>query len=113
MDDTKNTTNDDKNNNNDSSNEETSQQPQQKKTDNDYDNLTDEEEEKDVENIQEENKEQGYLEEQFGFNSTSINSNPFEEPTLKGGHIAAIFASALVLLSLLAYIGLGLLELFL
>lgn len=93
------------------SNEETSQQPQQqKKTDSDYDNVTGDEEqqeeegENDVENIQD-NKEQGYLEEQFGFNSTSI--NPFEEPTLKGGHIALIFASALVLLSILAYVGLG------
>lgn len=66
--------------------------------------MTDDEE-NDVENIQDENKDQGFLEEQFGFNSTSI--NPFEEPTLKGGHIALIFASALVLLSIMAYIGLG------
>ena len=88
------------------SNEETSQQPQQKKTDSDYDNVTEDEEENDVENIQEDNKEQGYLEETFGFNSTSI--NPFQpEPTLNGGHIALIFASALVLLSILAYVGLG------
>lgn len=66
--------------------------------------MTDDEE-NDVENIQDENKEQGFLEEQFGFNSTSI--NPFEEPTLKGGHIALIFASLLVLLSIIAYVGLG------
>ena len=68
--------------------------------------MTEDEEENDVENIQEDNKEQGYLEETFGFNSTSI--NPFQpEPTLNGGHIALIFASALVLLSILAYVGLG------
>lgn len=86
--------------------DETSKQPQE----NDYDSLNDEDESEknDSENIQEENKDQGNLEETFGFNSTSINSsNPFEEPTLKGGHIAVIFASSLILLSIVAYVGLG------
>lgn len=69
-------------------------------------NDEDDGEKDDVENIQEE-KEQGNLEENFGFNQTSINANPFEEPTLKGGHIAMIFASALIFLSIAAYIGLG------
>jgi hypothetical protein len=62
------------------------------------------EEEEDVENIQEENQDQGNLEEKFGLNATSI--NVFEEPTLKSGHIALIFAAALVLLSATAYAGL-------
>lgn len=73
----------------------------------DYDELkskNEEEEEDDVENIQEEGQEQGKLEETFGLNSTSI--NVFEEPTLKGGHIALIFATALIFLSLTAYVGL-------
>jgi hypothetical protein len=85
--------------------DETSKQPQE----NDYDSLSEEDEgeKNDVENIQEENKDQGNLEETFGFNSTNINLNPFEEPTLKGGHIAAIFASSLILLSVVAYVGLG------
>lgn len=83
--------------------DETSKQPQE----NDYDSLSteDESEKNDVENFQEENKDQGNLEETFGFNQTSI--NPFEESTLKGGHIAVIFASMLILLSVIAYIGLG------
>lgn len=86
--------------------DETSKQPQEI----DYDSLNeeDENEKSDSENIQEETKDQGNLEETFGFNSTSINSsNPFEEPTLKGGHIAVIFASSLILLSIVAYVGLG------
>lgn len=57
----------------------------------------------DVENFQEESQNQGDLEETFGLNSTSI--NVFEEPTLKGGHIALIFASSLIILSAAAYVG--------
>lgn len=85
--------------------ESTSKQPQES----DYDNLDEEDEgeKNDVENVQEENKDQGNLEETFGFNSTSIIPNPFEEPTLKSGHIALIFASTLIILSVVAYIGLG------
>lgn len=94
---------DEKNFNKNSTNETSQQQEEQKQPERDYDEVS-EDEENDVENIQDE-RDQGYLEEQFGFNQTSI--NPFEEPTLKGGHIAAIFGSTLILLSLIAYIGLG------
>lgn len=96
------------NNNKDEETSQKQQEDEQKTTESDYDSVPqeeDEDENKDVENIQEEKKDQGYLEEQFGFNSTSI--NPFEEPTLHGGHIAVIFASSLIFLSILAYVGLG------
>lgn len=74
--------------------------------DKDYENESEEtsgDDKQDTENIQE-NQDQGDLEEKYGVNSTSI--NVFEEPTLKGGHIAFIFASLLVFLSATAYVGL-------
>lgn len=77
----------------------------QEKEEKDYDDPINEEseEKEDVENIQE-NKDQGDLEEQYGLNTTSI--NVFEEPTLHSGHIAFIFATALIFLSATAYVGL-------
>lgn len=71
--------------------------------DKDYDEDSKENSGDDVENIQE-NQDQGDLEERYGVNSTSI--NVFEEPTLKSGHIAFIFAACLVFLSATAYVGL-------
>jgi hypothetical protein len=49
---------------------------------------------------------QGELEEQFGKNGDDDVVDVFEEPTIRTGHIALIFASILVFLSITAYVGL-------
>jgi len=78
----------------------------------DYDNVSNEENKTDVENIQDNNKEQD-LEEEFGRNvngsdkATIVLGDPVtNSPVLHSGHFAMIFAATLVVLSVLCYIGL-------
>lgn len=61
-----------------------------------------------MENIQDpDEQEENDLEEEFNRNgSDKATINIFQEPTLHTGHFALIFASTLVVLSVVAYIGL-------
>jgi len=79
----------------------------------DYDSISEEGEKTDAENIQPEKEEkQEELEEGFarnGSDKATINmfADPMtNEPTLHNGHVALIFSSTLVVLSVVAYIGL-------
>lgn len=79
----------------------------------DYDNMSEESGKTDAENIQEStNEQQEELEEEFaksGSDKATINvfDDPVtNEPALHSGHVALIFASTLVVLSVLAYVGL-------
>lgn len=79
----------------------------------DYDSISEEGEKTDAEDIQPEKEEkQEELEEGFARNGSyraTINlfADPVtNEPTLHNGHVALIFASTLVVLSVVAYIGL-------
>jgi len=82
-------------------------------TEDDYDSVSEEDGKADAENVQDDDAErQEGLEEDFGRNgSDKATINLFEdpvtnEPALHNGHIALIFASSLVVLSVVAYIGL-------
>jgi hypothetical protein len=83
------------------------------KAEDEYDNLSDEKEKSDVENIQENTDQQeDELEEEFARNgSDKATINLFEdpvtnEPVMHSGHFALIFASTLIILSVVAYVGL-------
>lgn len=96
-----------------STNETTGNSTVKEFTEDDYDNMSEESEKTDAENIQEStNEQQGDLEEEFGKNgSDKATINVFEdpitnEPALHNGHVALIFASTLVVFSVLAYVGL-------
>lgn len=81
-------------------------------TEDDYDNMSEENEKSDSENIQDNAEQQYELEEEFGRNgSDKATINLFEdpvtnEPAIHSGHFALIFASTLIILSVLAYVGL-------
>lgn len=82
-------------------------------TEEDYENVDEEAGKTDAENIQEDsNQQQEELEEQFAKNgSEKATINIFEdpvtnEPALHSGHFALIFASTLVIFSVIAYVGL-------
>lgn len=79
----------------------------------DYDSLSEENDKNDAENIQDINEqEEGALEEEFGRNgSEKASINVFQdpvtnEPALHSGHFALIFASTLIIFSVVAYVGL-------
>lgn len=82
----------------------------------DYDEVSNESEKSEVENIQDESQESqensSELEEQFARNNSSFGAtikvyqDPLVEKPIHGGHIALIFASTLVVLSVIAYVGL-------
>ena len=77
----------------------------------DYDNMSEESEKSDAENIQEsEQQQQDELEEEFGKNGSdkaTIFQDPVTNaPALHSGHFALIFASILIVLSVVAYVGL-------
>lgn len=79
----------------------------------DYDNMSEESEKSETENIQDNaEQQQDELEEEFarnGSDKATINllEDPVtNEPVLHSGHFALIFASTLILLSVIAYVGL-------
>lgn len=85
------------------------------KAEDDYDNLSEEKEKSDAENIQDNTdrqQQEDELEEEFARNgSDKATINLFEdpvtnEPALHSGHFALIFASSLITLSVVAYVGL-------
>lgn len=80
----------------------------------DYDGLSEENEKTEVENIQDNANQQqeNDLEEEFGRNGSDKSSLDIfgdkvaNEPALHSGHFALIFASVLVVFSVMAYVGL-------